>query len=495
MASLSSSPSTPPVLTIGRDELLFTENTYDEATDIETDSTDYIGKGGFGRVYRAQWRRPGQPDKQVVVKAIDIEQTITRQTFHREARMLARHCGSKPQAIQLYGTCSVGTKCFIVMEYMPHGDLERFYKSADFTAMSWPQRLRLFSSIAQVVSDLHEAAIIHRDIKPDNFLIHQEEKGGEWSVKICDLGLAKSLRQASNTTPSVGTKPIGVPGYLAPEYLSMDAHEYTTAMDVYSLGMTIWSVVFSMVPFEPYTREQVVEYVCGDGTREGRRPRSHWTKIPERWRPHMQRLIQSCWQHEPQKRPSAKQVSIWLQKAEQQESGVEAVDKLIRCIHSKWHLAEAALKAFVDNDLPLTSHQANRVLALMLYTERRTDLRDRYQLPIWGTMEGSNMNSNEFDCSSCRHVAKTRLHAILHPLVTDVELEKEFVNSGYGTGVICQQPRALSEDFDLQTEPLAIPISQASVFSQGGMRMRRPSDDEEDASAEKHQKMWVSESK
>ena len=356
MDAASSSSSPAPCLTISRDALLFGENLYDDTSGTEVESQEYIGKGGFGRVYRAIWKRPEHPDQQVVVKVIDIEQVIIRQNFMREARMLARQSQSKPQAIRLYGTSSTETKCYIVMEYMPNGDLEQFYQSSAYEHMSWPQRFRLFSSIAKVVADLHDTGLVHCDIKPDNFLMHQEAKGDEWDVKICDLGLAKSLREASNTTPSIGNKRRGVPGYLAPEYLSMAAHTYTTAMDVFSLGMTIWSVVFKTMPFSIYTRSAVIDFVCGDGSKPGRRAPTNWSSIPELWRSHIQRLICACWADDPQQRPSARQVGIWLQKAQQQGSVEEAVEDLFKVLHSNWDRCKSTLRAFMDKDLPLTSY-------------------------------------------------------------------------------------------------------------------------------------------
>ena len=128
-------------------------------------------------------------------------------------------------------------------------------------------------------------------------------------------------------------------------------------------------------------------------------------------------------------------------------------------------------------------------MALMVYAESRTDLRDKYQLPPWGTMEGNNRHSNEF--SACQTLGRERLHDILHPSVTDSELEREFVNRGFGTAAIFQQRRLPQpvEDLDVRMGPSAVCVPQLSVYSSGVMRYRRPSDDEEDSSVEKYQRV------
>ena len=86
--------------------------------------------------------------------------------------------------------------------------------------------------------DLHEKNIIHRDIKPANFLIH---KG---VVKIADFGFARVVESVDETAKHTV---LGSPLYMAPQLL--DKKEFNSKCDIWSLGVTIYELLFGRTPF------------------------------------------------------------------------------------------------------------------------------------------------------------------------------------------------------------------------------------------------------
>jgi hypothetical protein len=107
-----------------------------------------------------------------------------------------------------------------------------------------PQALRLAAEVARGVAELHRAGIVHRDIKPSNVLIKSTPDGGE-RVLVADLGVAKSLAQASGLTMSVGSA-----GYMAPEQAEPNAGVDVRA-DVYSLGALAYHLITGAEPGPP----------------------------------------------------------------------------------------------------------------------------------------------------------------------------------------------------------------------------------------------------
>lgn len=134
---------------------------------------------------------------------------------------------------------------FIQMEYCENHTLadlikdELFFRPDDY----W----RLLSQIVDALGYIHVNGIIHRDLKPVNIFIDQEQ-----NVKIGDFGLARTVNQPVTTTSSMPstadelTKEVGTGLYIAPEVLSADSSIYDSKIDMYSLGIIFFEMVFPM---------------------------------------------------------------------------------------------------------------------------------------------------------------------------------------------------------------------------------------------------------
>lgn len=105
----------------------------------------------------------------------------------------------------------------------------------------------LFRDVTSGVAYLHSANYIHRDLKPSNCLLHRE--GAKLTCLISDFGEVQHENVVRKSTGSTGTI-----SYCAPEVLKMDATgcygNFTTKSDIFSLGMILYFMCFSRLPYQ-----------------------------------------------------------------------------------------------------------------------------------------------------------------------------------------------------------------------------------------------------
>ncbi|MFI6932152.1 serine/threonine-protein kinase [Streptomyces sp. NPDC050287] len=199
-----------------------------------------LGSGAFGTVWLAH---DDELDAPVAVKVLAdnwSERLDVRERFLSEARML-RRAGSN-RVVQVYdiGELPDGRPYF-VMEYADGGTLDDLLADGPLPV---PEALRLTALAALGAAALHEAGIVHRDIKPSNVLLGTGPDGAR-RVLLADLGLAKSLAQASGLTQAAGSD-----GYRPPEQTVPGAGIDERA-DVYGLGAVGYHLVTGQVPGPP----------------------------------------------------------------------------------------------------------------------------------------------------------------------------------------------------------------------------------------------------
>jgi serine/threonine protein kinase len=134
---------------------------------------------------------------------------------------------------------------FIVLEFMPGGTLIDYVRTRRKQTLGLAETLHYFRQICEGLSHAHECGVIHRDLKPDNFLL-----SADWqTVKIADFGVAKT--DAAEYSPITR---VGTPTYSAPEhspYLNTEeVGTLTASADIYSLAKSCYTVLCGRVPFE-----------------------------------------------------------------------------------------------------------------------------------------------------------------------------------------------------------------------------------------------------
>ncbi|XP_044003319.1 ovarian-specific serine/threonine-protein kinase Lok-like [Aphidius gifuensis] len=146
-----------------------------------------------------------------------------------------------PNVIKMVHAINTPLNLFIMLELMQGGELfERIRKNV---GLSEKLAKFYFYQIATAVEYLHGKGITHRDLKPENILLLNND---EYTlVKVTDFGMSKLVNYKTMMKTFCGT-----PYYAAPEILaSKGAAQYTSKVDVWSLGVILYVMLSSCVPF------------------------------------------------------------------------------------------------------------------------------------------------------------------------------------------------------------------------------------------------------
>ncbi len=195
---------------------------------------DRLGSGGMAVIWRAH---DETLDRLVAVKVLDLSlngDARTRDLVRREAWAAARL--NHPDVASVHDFVHLGQFGMLVMQLVPGEPL------ADTIAagpMPWGEVLRIGARVALVLDHAHHRGVVHRDITPDNIIVDGER------VTVLDFGIAARIGEPDEdgTGSSFGT-----PAYVAPERL--DGTPAQTATDVYALGVVLFEMLTSRVPFK-----------------------------------------------------------------------------------------------------------------------------------------------------------------------------------------------------------------------------------------------------
>uniref|UniRef100_A0A0E0EGR7 Protein kinase domain-containing protein n=1 Tax=Oryza meridionalis TaxID=40149 RepID=A0A0E0EGR7_9ORYZ len=188
--------------------------------------------------------------------------------------------------LQFYGACTRPQKYCIVTEYMPGGNLYDFLHKQN-NVLDLLTILRIAISISKGMDYLHQNNIIHRDLKTANLLM-----GYHQVVKIADFGVARQGNQEGQMTAETGTY-----RWMAPEIINHKP--YDNKADVFSFAIVLWE----LVPYDNMTPLQAAL-----GVRQGFR-----LEIPSSVNPRLSKLIQRCWDEDPDVRPVFAEIVIELE--------------------------------------------------------------------------------------------------------------------------------------------------------------------------------------
>ena len=200
-----------------------------------------LRRGGMGSVWRAEHLSLGT---EVAVKFmsprhLESEDLVTR--FTREATSAAQI--KSPHVVQIldHGVLDEGLP-FIVMELLVGEDLGQRIKRRGPLPLAAIADVVL--QVGKALSKAHQSGILHRDIKPDNIFLLDEE--GEVFVKVLDFGVAKLL-EASHAMTTTGST-VGTPFYMSPEQL-LSAKHVDFQCDLWSLAVVVYRATTGKLPF------------------------------------------------------------------------------------------------------------------------------------------------------------------------------------------------------------------------------------------------------
>ena len=205
-----------------------------------------LGRGGMGSVWTAEHLRL---EARVAVKFIDpdlVRHTPSLRTrFQREASIGARL--RSIHAVQAFdqGETSAGTP-FIVMELLDGETLtDRIERDGP---LSLGQATHVVAQIAKVLHRAHVLSVVHRDIKPDNLFLLEDEDY-ELFVKVLDFGIAKERSPSRNLDMTAQGFVVGTPEFMSPEQW-IGRKDLDHRSDLYSLGIVTFYALTGELPFD-----------------------------------------------------------------------------------------------------------------------------------------------------------------------------------------------------------------------------------------------------
>eukprot|EP01024_Parvocaulis_polyphysoides_P035502 TRINITY_DN3144_c1_g1_i1.p1 TRINITY_DN3144_c1_g1~~TRINITY_DN3144_c1_g1_i1.p1 ORF type:complete len:291 (-),score=16.26 TRINITY_DN3144_c1_g1_i1:247-1119(-) len=245
-----------------------------------------LGGGGFGKVYKGIYKT-----KEVAIKIFHDSYQV-----ELSSEQLQEWMESMKQLCDCLGVCIEGKQRGLIMEFINRGNLRQFINNQG--QLSAKKTLWVVRGVCRALIYLHTQRIIHRDIKPQNILIHKktsENGSSAYVVKLTDYDLTQQMVHTQQMTPEMR----GTIRYTPPELYSQQMVSHKS--DIYSVGMVAYECITGNQPWDLLCNEiQVVSKAV-----DGQRP-----ELPDDIDENVKSLICDCWDQDPTNRPTADQLLI-----------------------------------------------------------------------------------------------------------------------------------------------------------------------------------------
>ena len=214
---------------------------------------ELIGSGGLGDVFRAWDHHLNRAVavKRVRMQVVQDDRRLLEQTW-REAMTTA--CLQHPNIVTIFDYGIDAEGAFVVMELIEGETLED-------VLLRGPLQFEDFHRFAQqtleAVVAAHAMALIHRDLKPGNFMIARSSNASLFHVKILDFGLAKYLDNPKPQSMDNLNSLMGSIHYMAPEQFQRMPIDQRT--DLYSLGCIFYEAVTGHPAFDGNTVSELID--------------------------------------------------------------------------------------------------------------------------------------------------------------------------------------------------------------------------------------------
>ncbi|KAL7720797.1 Protein serine/threonine kinase [Entamoeba marina] len=253
-----------------------------------------LGEGSFGIVYKGTFR-----GNQVAIKKMknvnNNEEAI--EEFNKEVTMLDKF--RNEYIVHFYGAVFIPTKICMVTEFAQYGSLQDLIDKRKKEPIDNTIKMKILLDCSKGIEYLHSNGILHRDIKPDNFLVLSLDTSVQVYAKLTDFGSSRTINMLM--TNMTFTKGIGTPVYMAPEVLN--GGKYKKSADIYSFAITLYETMIWDEAYPNTDKKFKFPWKVAEFVMKGER-----LPKPDTMNESIYLLITSCWKQEAKERYSIEDV-------------------------------------------------------------------------------------------------------------------------------------------------------------------------------------------
>ena len=206
----------------------------------------HLGEGGMATVYLCDDLKH---DRKVALKLLkpELAAVLGAERFVQEIKTTAAL--QHPHILPLFDSGAADGFLFYVMPFID-GETLRAKLDRD-TQLGVDDAVRIAREVADALHYAHERGIVHRDVKPENILLH----GGH--AMVADFGIALAVSAAAGGRMTETGLSLGTPHYMSPEQATAEK-EITARSDVYSLGSVLYEMLTGSPPYTGANAQQII---------------------------------------------------------------------------------------------------------------------------------------------------------------------------------------------------------------------------------------------
>ena len=223
------------------------ENTENDLNRNMFEFNTVIGKGGFGKVWKVQYKKTNEYFALKEMSKRKILDKKSEKSINSERKFLS--ILNHPFIVNMHYAFQDNDNLYLVMDMLSGGDLR--YHCSRYRSFSEEQTRFFIACITYSLEYIHTNNVIHRDIKPENLVL--DDKG---YVRVTDFGIAK-YNTADNSSETSGT-----PGYMSPEVMNAENHSFTA--DFFAIGVIGYEFLMGFRPYNGKNRKEIKEKIFGE---------------------------------------------------------------------------------------------------------------------------------------------------------------------------------------------------------------------------------------